>query len=191
MAIACPASTFGASGNATGWATTGTGAGAGVPKPPRAQSTTLLAAILPQMSSPGGLGALPAIGVDQSDAGDVGGEGALHVDAAGSGAAPGRAPQPDDAGFSDVGAGEVETKGDIAPPSAAGGAPQPEDGGDGAAAGLGSVPGGAQFCDIGPLPEMAEAVGTASQPDALAGEAALPPPASHPFHAGGGGAAFR
>lgn len=185
-----------AAGSAAAWLITGTGDGAGDPNPPRAQSTTLLAAILPQMSSPGGVGAVPATGVDHSEAGDIAGAGAPQVDVAGSTGAARLAPQSEETGAAETGTDDAASgdgEGDIDWAGAAGGAPHPDGAEDGGGADVsGTVPGAAQLCDIGPPPEIADAVGTESQPEALAGDAdAAPPPASHPCHSGGGGAALR
>ena len=153
------------------------GAGEGEPKPPRAQSTTLLCANLPQISSPLG-GAGGAAGLDHSDAGvAAGGAGAtFHAESTGAEWEGGG-----------LGAAHPSTVG-----AASVGAPHPSaDGaGDAGTSRLSGIPApaddGVQFCDIGPVPEIAEPVGTASQRDGFAtGGAALSPASPlQPLHSG-------
>lgn len=174
-----------------GGAKAGATGGDAAPKPPRAQSTTLDCANLPQISSAAGGGGA-AIGLDQSDAGLSGScAGVPHVEGpvvsaigvgepqpeTGGGAGDATAPQPADGGSEGVATGGG---------AAGGGAPQPPEAGVDAAVG-----GAAQLCDIGPVPEIADPTGRASQLDAWAAGAAPPASDVQPFQFAGVGSLLR
>lgn len=109
------------------------------------------------------------------------------------------APQPPDAasGAGADGAPQLDAAGGVATGGKlAGGvgvaaaAPHPPDTSDDAA-GVGAVGGAAQLCDIGPVPDMAEPVGRASQLEEEAGGAAASLPPVQPRQSAGAGFAFR
>ncbi len=209
-------------GGATAMGGGGGGANAGVagcaapPNPPRAQSTTLDCANLPQMSSaPGGGGA--AAGLDHSDAGfigagvgtpqleagpvSLGGVAAPHpeTDCAGAtGVAAAELAGPQPPGLADGSGGAVLPQPEIGAAAGGGamggstaGGPHPLAAGDAAAVGGAAVGGAAQFCDIGPVPEMADPTGRASQLPLDAGGAAASVEPVQPFQFSGTGLLLR